>query len=103
MTPEELSLWLDFFKKLPHTVNRQKIIGDYIVDFYCSSAKIAVEIDGSQHRTRKGLESDAERDAFLGSLGITVLRYSNDAVRNHFNDVCADIRRYLPKIINGEE
>ena len=95
MTPEELSLWLDFLKKIPYTVNRQKIIGRYIVDFYCSKGKIAIEIDGSQHNSKEGLAADAERDAYLNSLGIKVLRYSNEAIRNNFNNVCEDIKRNL--------
>ena len=46
MTPEEKHLWYDFLKRLPVTVNRQKNIGNYIVDFYISSACIVIEIDG---------------------------------------------------------
>ena len=49
MTPEEKHLWYDFLKKLPITVNRQKSIGNYIVDFYISSADLVIEIDGAQH------------------------------------------------------
>ena len=49
MTKEERHLWYDFLKTLPVTVNRQKVIGNYIVDFYISSHKIIIEIDGSQH------------------------------------------------------
>lgn len=49
MTKEERHLWYDFLKDLPVTVNRQKVIGDYIVDFYCATAKIVIELDGSQH------------------------------------------------------
>ena len=46
MTKEERHLWYDFFKTLPITVNRQKVIGNYIVDFYCANAKIVIELDG---------------------------------------------------------
>ena len=49
MTPEERHLWYDFLKLLPITVNRQKAIGNYIVDFYIHSAKLVIEIDGAQH------------------------------------------------------
>ena len=48
MTKEEKHLWYDFLKDLPITVNRQKVIGNYIVDFYCYKAKLVVELDGSQ-------------------------------------------------------
>jgi len=49
MTKEERHLWYDFLKTLPLTVNRQKVIGNYIVDFYIASSKIVIELDGSQH------------------------------------------------------
>ncbi len=49
MTPEEKHLWYDFLKKLPCTVNRQKNIGDFIVDFYIASKNVVIEIDGRQH------------------------------------------------------
>ena len=49
MTEEERHLWYDFLKELPVTVNRQKVIGRYIVDFYCAEAKLVSEIDGTQH------------------------------------------------------
>ena len=49
MTEEERHLWYDFLKGLPVTVNRQKVIGRYIVYFYCAEAKLVIEIDGTQH------------------------------------------------------
>ena len=91
MTKEEKRLWYDFLKKLSQTVHRQKVIGKYVVDFYCASAKIVIELDGSQHNTEKGAISDYERDAYLNANGITVLRYSNLDVNKRFNDVCRDI------------
>jgi len=91
MTPEEKHLWYDFLKKLPQTVHRQRVIGRYVVDFYCASAKLVIELDGSQHREEKGAISDYERDAYLHSIGITVLRYSNFDVNKRFDDVCRDI------------
>lgn len=95
MTPEERHLWYDFLKKLPVTVNRQKSIGNYIVDFYISSAKIVIELDGIQHRCKQSLEVDKKRDAYLTNLGITVLRYPNETVNKQFNYVCNDISRNI--------
>lgn len=97
MTPAEKRLWYDFLKNLPQTINRQKVIGEYVVDFYCGSAKIAIELDGSQHLTLAGRESDKERDAYLHGLGITVLRYSNLDIFKNFDGVCADISKHLNK------
>lgn len=91
MTPEERHLWYDFFKKLPFSVRRQHNIENYIVDFYIAEKKIVIEIDGRQHRLPEHKEADAKRDADLAVWGITVLRYSNDSIRNHFNAVAEDI------------
>ncbi len=95
MTKEERHLWYDFLKLLPITVNRQKVIGKYIVDFYIASSKIVIELDGSQHYEDKGVENDAKRDAFLNSLGIKVLRYSNLDVNQRFESVCEDILNHI--------
>ncbi len=97
MTKEERHLWYDFLKYLPITVNRQKVIGNYIVDFYIAQAKIVIELDGTQHYSNKGIDDDKIRDEFLNNLGITVLRYSNSDVNKHFEKVCQDICRYLNK------
>ncbi len=95
MTKEERHLWYDFLKELPVTVHRQKIIGNYIVDFYCASAGLVIELDGSQHYFDDGIKSDKVRDSYLNSLGLTVLRYSNDDVNNSFESVCQDIFNFL--------
>lgn len=95
MTKEERHLWYDFLKQLPITVNRQKVIGNYIVDFYCASKKIVIELDGSQHYESKGQESDKKRDEYLEALGITVLRYSNLDVNKNFRGVCEDILKHI--------
>ena len=95
MTKEERHLWYDFLKGLPVNVNKQKVIGDYIVDFYCANAKLVIEIDGSQHFEEEGVESDGKRDAYLNSLGIRVLRYSNLDVNRRFDSVCEDIYNHL--------
>ena len=95
MTKEERHLWYDFLKQLPVTVNRQKVIDHYIVDFYCASRKLVIELDGSQHYKEKEAASDQERDCALNELGITVVRYSNDDVNRSFDGVYADLLRRL--------
>ena len=95
MTKEERHLWYDFLKTLPVTVNRQKVIGNYIVDFYIATANLVIELDGSQHYEEKGIENDVKRDAFLNCLGIKVLRYSNLDVNQRFESVCEDILNNL--------
>lgn len=95
MTREERHLWFDFLKGLPYTVNRQKVIGSYIVDFYIDSAKLVIAIDGSQHYEPEGAKSDAVRDTYLANRGLAVLRYSNADVNQRFEAVCEDIRNRL--------
>lgn len=95
MTSEEKHLWYDFFKKLPVTVNRQKNIGNYIVDFFIASNRIVIELDGSQHGMPENRKADEKRDSDFQHLGITVLRYKNSDINNNFIAVCEDILNYL--------
>ena len=95
MTDEEKHLWYDFLKQLPININRQKVIGNYIVDFYCAEAKVVIELDGEQHYSKEGREKDEKRDKNLQSLGLTVLRYTNRQVNLKFRDVCDDIFYHL--------
>ena len=95
MTPEEKHLWYDFLKRLPVTVNRQKNIGDYIVDFFIANKRIVIELDGSQHGMPENREADAKRDADFKHLGITVLRYSNNDIHKNFNGVCEQLLECL--------
>ena len=98
MTPEERHLWYDFLKDYPVRFLRQKVIDGYIVDFYCASAKIAIELDGSQHYTQAGVEYDEERDKLLQAWGIEVIRFPNGAVRERFADTC----RYIDQIVTSK-
>ena len=95
MTAEEKKLWYQFLKKLPFTVHRQKVIGNYIADFYCAKAALVIELDGTQHFETDRQKADVERDAYFRSLGITVLRYSNRQINQEFSRVCEDILQHL--------
>jgi very-short-patch-repair endonuclease len=95
MTKEERHLWYDFLKSLPIMVHRQKVIGRFIIDFYIAEAKLAIELDGSQHYEREGQQADYIRDRELGTLGIQVLRYSNADVNQRFEGVCEDILLHI--------
>ena len=95
MTPEEKHLWYDFLKKLPITVNRQKNIGNYIVDFFIAKNRIVIELDGMGHGFEENIEKDKIRDEDFNNLGITVLRYSNNDINQRFNSVCQDILLHL--------
>ena len=91
MTREEKHLWYDFLKRLPYNVRRQHNIENFIVDFYIAEKKVVIEIDGIQHMARAHIASDRQRDEVLSLWGIKVLRYTNESIRNSFNDVAADI------------
>jgi very-short-patch-repair endonuclease len=91
MTREEKKLWYDFLVNLPVNVNRQKVFVNYIVGFYIPSAKIVIEVDGSQHYDELGRQADEKRDKVLTDLGLLVLRYKNTDIHKKFKSVCLDI------------
>ena len=95
MTREEKHLWYDFLKKLPFSVNRQKNIGNYIVDFYISSKNTIIEIDGSQHCKEENRTQDELRDSDMQKLGLRVIRYNNIDINRNFDLVCRDILKRL--------
>ncbi len=99
-TPQENKLWYEMLRTYPVRFNRQRIIGEYIVDFYCDKAKLVVEIDGSQHYEEKGTAKDIERDAYLESLGLKVLRFSNFDINKNFYEVCTVIDNTVHDIID---
>ena len=88
MTKEERHLWYDFLRSYPIKFVRQKILGKYIVDFYCAEAKLIVELDGSQHYETREMEYDTERTVYLEQYGIQVLRIPNNEVNQNFSGVC---------------
>ena len=95
MTAEKKHLCYDFLKKLPVTVNRQKNIGNYIVDFFIASNRIVIELDGSQHGMPENRKADEKRDSDLQHFGITLLRYTNLDINNNFITVCEDILNHI--------
>ena len=100
MTPEEKHLWYDFLKRLPLNVRRQHNIEDYIVDFYIAEKKIVIEIDGIQHTSPEHKRADEVRDMALARWDITVLRYSNESIREDFDSVVEDILKNLDLTIS---
>ena len=95
MTDEEKRLWYDFLKKLPVPVYRQKVIGNYIVDFFIAKQKIVIELDGSQHKRTENKAADEQRDYYLRAWGLTVLRYTNKEIKEQFDSVCRDVLSYI--------
>lgn len=99
MTKQEKHLWYDFLKSYPVKFYRQRPIGTYIADFYCSKAKLVVEIDGSQHYTEEGQKYDENRTIVLNQYGLQVIRFSNYDVDNNFEGVCISIDNKVKEIL----
>ena len=91
MTPHEHKLWYLFLRKYPVKIYKQRIIGSFIVDFYCASARLVIEVDGSQHYEPREMTYDSERSKFLEALGLKVLRFSNREIDRDFQSVCEQI------------
>jgi len=82
MTDAEQLLWSHLRRQqiLGYTFNRQKPLGPYIVDFYCSAARLVVELDGGQHLEPTHAQADQARDAYLRQQGLQVLRFDDRQV-----------------------
>ena len=76
---------------------RQQVLAGYILDFYCHQAKLAVELDGGQHGEPDGRSRDAHRDAVLGGLGVSVLRFWNNEVLTNISGVLEAIQQRLER------
>ena len=100
MTKEEKRLWYEYLHNYPHRFRRQVTCGNYILDFYCAAARLAIELDGSQHYEPAGQAYDACRDAYLERQGILVLRFSNADVNFQLRGVCEAIDRAVEERIN---
>ncbi|MCZ2207812.1 endonuclease domain-containing protein [Cylindrospermopsis raciborskii] len=92
-TIPEQKLWQEYLRFLKPRFLRQRPIDNFIVDFYCASCQLVIEIDGDSHFTQEGQKYDFERTKILEGYGLTVVRFTNDQVMNHFERVCAEIER----------
>ena len=103
-TPAEQKIWLDIlqsnkFEGLKFI--RQKPLDEYIVDFYCSEFMLAIEIDGDSHGEQE--EYDRKRTERLNSLGVTVIRYSNEEVMNNIAGVYEDLKEKVAGLIRPQK
>ena len=88
MTKEERHLWYDFLRSYPVRFLRQKVIDNYIVDFYCHDARLVVELDGSQHFDPKQQAYDLRRTRDIEARGLLLIRIPNNEVNQNFRGVC---------------
>lgn len=91
MTPWERKLWYDFLRAYPIRFQRQKAIGNYIVDFYCAKAKLVIELDGGGHYTPEQSAQDAQRTVQLKQMQLSVFRICNLDIDRNFQGVCEQI------------
>ncbi len=95
MTKQEKKLWYNFLRTYPLRFLRQKVINNYIVDFYCASAKLVIELDGGQHYEPKMIISDKNRDIELNKYNLDVLRFTNTDIDYNFEGCCKYIDSYI--------
>ena len=103
MTKEERRLWYGFLRNYPIRFLRQKVIDNYIVDFYCHNARLIIELDGSQHYDVKGMVYDANRTDHLQSKGLLVVRIPNNEVNQNLRGVCDYIDHIVKSRIDSSE
>lgn len=101
MTKEERHLWYDFLRSYPVRFLRQKVIDQYIVDFYSHDARLIVELDGSQHFDPEGQRKDAERTRRLETRNLRVIRIPNNEVNQNFGGVCEYIDHIVKERMRG--
>ena len=99
----EIAFWLQVHRKMFHGLDfdRQKIIGNYIVDFYVKKLGLVVEIDGGSHNEK--MDYDAQRDNYLENLGLKVFRTTDYDVLQHVNLVLEDLRDFIVEHYEHEE
>lgn len=94
-TPAERKLWFEFLRYVPQKFTRQKPLGSYIADFYCSSRRLVIEVDGDSHFSDRGARHDAARTEALAAFGLRVVRFTNMEVMQEFEAVCERIEQAL--------
>lgn len=99
MTPWERKLWYEFLRSYPIRFQRQKAIGNYIVDFYCAKASLVIELDGGGHYTTEQIEKDKIRTKELEKMNLTIIRVCNLDIDNNFRGVCEYINLVVKKHI----
>lgn len=82
---------------------RQHGIGNYIVDFYCPSLNLAIEIDGESHYTKEGETHDKQRKMFLNNLGIQTIRFTNPQVKQNLGGVIDFIVSIIDELKKNDE
>ena len=96
-TPEERRVWYDYLNKVTPRFHRQRVIGNYIADFYCPKLRVIIEIDGYQHYYEENREYDKKRTVYLESIGFVILRFDNTQIHKDFESVKFEIKELCVK------
>ena len=99
----EIAFWKQVHKKMFHGLDfdRQKDIGNYIVDFFVKKLGLVIEIDGGSHNDKE--DYDAQRDKYLEDLGLKVFHTTDYDVLQHVNIVLDDLRKYIVENYQHED
>ena len=97
-TKWENELWFKFLRNYPIRFQRQKSIGNYIVDFYCAKAGLIIELDGYYHKTDLQYADDNKRTEDLSKMNLTVIRFKNIEIEKEFQRVCTQIDYIVRKL-----
>ena len=90
-----------FLKSYPIRFQRQKTLGNYIVDFYCAKANLVIELDGGGHFEPEQIAKDNERSAYLKSTGLQVLRILNSDIDKIFTETCNNIHNCIVSVLGS--
>lgn len=102
-TPQERRLWYEFLRTASPQWNRQRIIGEYIADFFCAKARLVVELDGNQHyEGGKLIEYDQIRTDYFEALGLKLLRFKNEEITQNFTEVCQVVQKETERRLKKE-
>ena len=99
MTTQETRLWYNYLRTYPYNFLKQKVIGNYIVDFYCPKVKLAIEIDGEYHNY-SSYSKETIRTEQIKELGIELIRIPNSLVDDNFEKCCDYIDNAINNRIN---
>lgn len=99
-TQSEIKLWSGLRNKqmLGFDFHRQKPLGNHIVDFFCNDLMLAIELDGLTHSFPEVYEKDMNKEASLGELGITLLRFNDSEVMSNFPSVIRAIETTIEEL-----
>jgi len=98
MTSAEVMLWQELQgNRLGVHFRRQQLIQGFIVDFYCDSVGLAIELDGDIHEEVGQKQTDARRDQILGAMGLRIVRFKNRAVTADLHEILAEIRALIQR------